>query len=462
MFRFFKINDPYRLVFVLAILVVVRIVIGLIGLPISLPEFTWLLTGERLANGFLMYKEAYTYLSPLAGLIYKYLDFMFGNSRIAHWVFSTLVIFINATIFSVMMVRNKAFKENNYLIGLFYVLLMMAIPDFMSLSPMLMSSTFILLALNHVIRRIDNKVTDELFLFAGIYLGIATIIYVPAAIYFIVLLLSFILFSAPIARRILLYFYGYLLPILITAGLYYWNDGLSYMIYSVYSRGLLNERIWYADLVGMLIAFAVPLFWIVIAMYNTWVKGRYTSFGSKINQVMFLIFLSGVIVVWIDVELSTPQLAYFVIPGAFYLTQYALLLKKRLFLFVLPFLIIGSLIATPFFIYNYIDKSILLTQPLNPAGSTGQKVMVLSDDPGLYYDRAIAGPAIDKELTIRYLQDIDHYPNALTVYNALINDLPEVIVDDWGLMEKLFFRFPILAEKYRQGKGNRYYLKTSN
>ena len=37
--------------------------------------------------------------------------------------------------------------------------------------------TFILLGLHYVFERIANEVTDDLFLYAGIYVGIATLFY---------------------------------------------------------------------------------------------------------------------------------------------------------------------------------------------------------------------------------------------------------------------------------------------
>jgi len=60
------------------------------------------------------------------------------------------------------------------------------------------------MSLRNILRRIDNQVTDELFLNSGIYLGIAAMIYLPSTIFFFVFLFALILFSTAVTRRLLL------------------------------------------------------------------------------------------------------------------------------------------------------------------------------------------------------------------------------------------------------------------
>ena len=133
-----------------------------------------------------MYSQTFDYTAPLATLVYKYLNLIFGRSYFIHYGFSSLVIVFQAGIFNQLLLKNKAYDENSYLPAFLYTILMISVPDFMTLSPQLMSLTFILLALRNVLRRIDNQVTDELFLNSGIYIGIATMIYLPSFVFFLV------------------------------------------------------------------------------------------------------------------------------------------------------------------------------------------------------------------------------------------------------------------------------------
>ena len=66
-----------------------------------------------------------------------------------------------------------------------YMLFMNLYFDFLTLTPALMSMTFVLLAINNLIKRMDNKTRDELFLLTGIYLGVATLFYLPSFLFFL-------------------------------------------------------------------------------------------------------------------------------------------------------------------------------------------------------------------------------------------------------------------------------------
>lgn len=461
MLQFFRINDPYRLVFVFLILVILRILIGIYGLPLSLFELKWLLVGERLGDGFLMYKETYDYTSPLAVFVYKSIDFVFGKSRFAHQGIATVWIFVNAASFNLLLVRNRVYKESNYLPSLFFVLIACTIPDFMALSPQLMASTFIIMSLNNVFRRIDNEVTDELFLYSGIYLGIAGLFYFPAVIYFLIFLLSFVLFSNPIIRRVLLYLYGFLIPFLVTYCYFYWFENEMYLLNDVVRRGLFGDPVVYLGLEKWWLVFAIPLFWGLLALFITFIKGRFTNFENKISQVMFLLLLGGVGVIWLDVERSPTQAILFLPVISFFLTHYILLIKKRLYKVVVPFLLLSSLIATPYFVYPEIESDSLLVGKSDLVFEN-KKIMVLGDDISYYHQQQIAGPFIDPSISQSRFEYLDFYQSAHVMYRAIDQNLPEVIIDEWLVLDKIFHRFPQLEEKYRAGSNNKYYLKINN
>ena len=195
MLNFFKINDPSRLIVIFLGLLSLRVLLTFQGLSLTLFELKWLLLGQRSAEGFSMYEEIFDYTGPLSVFFYRIIDNVFGKSQQAHHIISTIWLFLNAIIFNSLLRRNKNFSENSDLPALFFVLFAASIPDFMALSPQMMSMTFILLGFYNILERIANEDTDDLFLYAGIYLGIATLFYPPAGVFFFVFLISFFLFS---------------------------------------------------------------------------------------------------------------------------------------------------------------------------------------------------------------------------------------------------------------------------
>ena len=427
------------------------------GYPLSDIELKYLLLGERLGDGFVMYKEAFDYTSPLSAMVYKWLDVVFGRSRGIHHFLSTVVVFFNAVVLNLLLVRNRAYLENNYLPGFFYVLFSLAIPDFFTLSPQLMSSTFILLALNNVFRRVDNQATDELFLFAGLYTGIAALFYVPAVVFFLVFLISLLLFSTAIARRILLYFYGSLIPFVVAFAYFFWFDTGTDMLIAIFGRGLFSAGISYITSNAFWLAAAIPAFWLVISVLLTLAKGKYGIYESKIMQIMILYGIAGVVCILVDVEFSANQIVLFLPVLAYFLTYYVITVKRRLYKLTLPSIIVLSLLGAHF--YQYRDGFQGFAKVERPdMGFTNRGIMILGEDLDGYHRQRIYSPFIDPVLSKEALEPLNYYRKSSELFKAIYSQPPEVIIDRWDAMDQVMDRFPLLEERYRQGTSGRYFL----
>lgn len=190
-----------------------------------LPELKWMLLGERLGSGdFVMYQGVWDYTAPLSVFIYKWLFICFGKSRIPYFVLSILLVVIQAGIFNNVMLRNKAYNSSTYVPALVYMVFMNAFFDFLTLSPVLLSMTFVLLAMNNLFKRMDNQTKDELFIFTGVYLGIAALFYLPTVWFFMITILSLVLYTGSILRRMMLLIYGFALVVGLAGLYFYWFD----------------------------------------------------------------------------------------------------------------------------------------------------------------------------------------------------------------------------------------------
>ncbi|MFZ9046032.1 MAG: hypothetical protein ACO2ZZ_09200 [Cyclobacteriaceae bacterium] len=459
MFSFFKINDPYRLIAAYALLLIGKIAYSFWGLGITVPDFGWLLIGERLGNGFVMYRDLYDHTGPLSALTYRLLDYVFGRSIIAHRVVSYVLICFNATLLSRQLVRSRAFNENNYLPGFFYILLTLAIPDGGSLSPMLMSSTFILLALSNVFKRVGNEASDELFLYAGLYLGIASLFYLPAITFFVILLLSLLIFSTAIPRRLFLFFYGLTIPMILGIANYFWHDAFDYFIEQFFAGSLLSSRRFYVSWSSFLVIGGVFLFWLFYSLIQVLGGGRHGNFEAKIIQIMLLVAVAATFSIILDVTLQPAQLYLFLPALAFLLTHLSLLIKKRVFKLAVPILMTVSFIANPYWLSVSTDLKRYKLEKKKIIGISKAKVMVLANEPEAYYvNQEFSGPFLHQELSLKHLQYLDYYETSYQIYLSIKKDRPRVIIDDWQLMTSVFERFPTLAEQYRAGANSRYYL----
>lgn len=456
MFQFFRINDPYRLVVVFFIAIAIRLVYFLFDIPPTIYELKWLLLGERLGDGFVMYKEAFDYTAPLSAFVYKALDIVFGRSLVAHQLVATLFLCFNAALFNLLLVRNRAYEENNFLPALFYVLITLSLPDLCSLSPQLMSTTFVLLSLNNVLRRIDNQLGEELFLHAGLYLGIAALFYLPALLFSFLFFVAFVLFSSAKARRIVLYLYGLLLPIAVLYGIFAWQDSGSYF-FEMYFGGLWKENIQYVETPKFYYYLGLIFFWLLVGLYGSTFLARRGNYESRIFQVMLLFAVTAAVILFIDRELSITQLMYFALPLSYFLTYYFLSIRKFVWKSAMPVLLVISLVAAPYFLY----EAAVRVQPVSEPAilSNSREVMLLTDSLDKYQEYHMVSPFFDKAISRDQLRRLDYYASAMDSYYAISKKYPLVIVDEWGYMSRYFEVFPEMRNNYVEIRKDVYKLK---
>lgn len=450
MLRLFKVNDPYLLVIVFIILILTRTVGIIYGLPLLEVEMKWLLLGERLANGFRMYSEAYDYTGPFAAYFYKTLDIVAGRSRIFHQVIASLIVMTQAGILNVILLRNSAFTENNYFPALFYVLCASALGDSYVLSPQLMSLTFILLSLNNIFRRIDNEVKDILFLYAGLYLGIAALFYFPAVLYFFILLVSLLLFSSPALRRLLLFFYGLIIPILLSYSYFYWFDAHWAFIDSYIFRGIFDELSFSIGRDSFFTAALPFLLLLVVILVIVYGVGRYANYQSKIQRVMTLTIFAGIVAVLVDVEFATHQLILFVPAISFFLAHYVLLLTRPLYKLVIPYLLVIGILLFPYYYYGTQEGKLPEITIESETKKSEKSLMYFGEGLGIYKEYEFASPFLDQRLSGFWLEKLDYYQPAEQVFDVVNRSAPDIIIDKVGAVDKLFLRFPLFESKYRK------------
>ena len=109
--RFFRINDPYRLIGVLVVLVLLALPFFIDPVGVTLSELHSFVIGEALRHGKLMYIEVYDSTAPLAAAIFGAVDWLFGRSLTARHSLSLLLIFFQASFFAIVLM------SASYLIG---------------------------------------------------------------------------------------------------------------------------------------------------------------------------------------------------------------------------------------------------------------------------------------------------------------------------------------------------------
>jgi len=426
-------------------LVAIRMTYGLIGLPLSVPELKGLLLGEWLDSGFSMYSQTFDYTAPLSAWTYQVIDFIFGRSRTAHWFISGGLVFFQAVMFNKTLLRNKVLPESNYVAAFLYIIFSIATFDFFSLSPQLMSLTFVVVSIDHLIRKMDNVAGDELFLFPGFYLGIAGLFYLPSVAFFLVFLVALILITRASIRRLMLFIYGWSTAYLIVILLLYMDGGLA-EFGSAYFVEIVRDKIFYLSYFELLQWTAIPSLIFVLALFVTLGK-REGSLHAKTQQFMMLVFLASIGVLLISGTLSGTELVFFIPVFTFFITNYFLNIKRRFWRWVIPHVLIAGSIAAPYLgLENGSFADRLIVDEASDINLKDKRIMIIGPLSSTYLNGRIAGPFLDEGIGRRRLEDLDFYLKSQVFLEIFRKSKPDLVIDEWGAMEKIEHRFPEIEQ----------------
>lgn len=462
MLTFFKTNDPYRLVGVFLLLLVIRVPMFIAGVPVLLPELKWLLIGERLGSGdFTMYQDVWDYTAPLAVFVYKWLFVCFGKTRVPFFILSVLLVVVQAGLFNNVMLRNKAYNSSTYVPALIYMVFMNTFFDFLTLSPVLLSMTFVLLAMNNLFMRMDNQTKDELFIFTGVFLGLATLFFIPAAWFFVITILSLVLYTGSIIRRMMLLIYGFVLVLGLAGVYFFWFDDYLIFQHHVFQSLWVIKTIKYLNWTELTLAALIPLAIFFTAIYKVRKQGKYINFQEKIQQVMLMFFLSGFLALMMTRELSTYQLIFFVPSVAFFVAHYLLLIKHwviaELSLGIVVILVLCNHLMFSnqwFHVDRFVSYEPMIVKESRYAGLLeGKKILVLGEELAHYQNASLATPYLNWRLSQIQIKQLNYFDNSAEVFVNFNEDLPEVIIDQDESIPALMTIMPTIASQYIHHEG---------
>lgn len=157
--------------------------------------------------------------SPLTHFLYSYIP-----SPLAQAILAIFLVFFQSILVNRMCINNKLDFESSLVPGMLFALLCSLIPEFLVLSPQLISMSFLVLALFNALR-VYNKPDPSVFNFnIGFYLAISGAIYSPYFIFiFFGLFSQFILRQYDI-KEVLQQIFG-VLSVLILISIYHFYNG---------------------------------------------------------------------------------------------------------------------------------------------------------------------------------------------------------------------------------------------
>ena len=465
MLSFFRINDPYRLLVIFFLLLLLRVPVFISDALLTLPELNYMLVGERISGDSRLYADVWDSMPPLSALVYAFIDFLFGRSQLAYQIIAYILVCYQVFVFNTLLLRSKAYGENSYVPALIYGVLMTVCYDMVTLTPFLIGLTFILLALRNIFNHIEVRAKrDEDILNIGLFVGLATITYLPFAIFAICTLIIFVLFTGTVPRRYILMTFGFFLPFLISGSYYYLTDRLPEFLYNFFAPFSVIERVWYITLKDTLRLFIAPMAFLLLAILRFMQGARLTNYQFRLAQTIFVWLVASIIFIMISDQNSPAVYLVLVPPIAFYISHY-FVMKNRGFLAEFSFaLFAGLCVATYFFASTdswlkayYDDSHYLVKKEAYPA-LEGKKVLVLAENLNPYYKAQQTTPFLSWQLSEPVFNQLNYYDNLTIIYDGITKGRPEVIIDPQRVMPDVFDMIPALQNLYKTNSDGTYRL----
>lgn len=458
MIAFFRLNDPYRLIGIFLLLLVLRLpaLLGLI--PQLQPELGWMLLGENLSAGDHLYEGIWDNTGPFAAAVYWLLDELFGRSPLAHALLALLVVLVQAAQFNFMLLNYRAYNENTYVPALIYIVLAHLFYDFYLLSPPLLCLTFLLLAVRNTFKVIAGQGKDETIFFLGAYVGVAAGFYLPSLAYLPALLFALLVFTGTKPRQYLLLLIGAALPLATITLYFFWQDNLQNYYFSYFlSLNVLGSDN-YVSTLNLLALAAIPTLFFVAGLYN-FSRRNFTIVQTRLQQVMFYTLLAGVAAIFFSAEVSAYHLVLLIPAWAFYISHFLLLIRRQLkaeLMFWAMSLLVLALHAIVLLqlvpeLQPYVQMERLQVQSRPEQELVkGKRILTLGRDLSLYEQAALATPYLEWRLASQQLSELNYYDNLVDAFSFFQQDTPQVLIDDVGIVPELFQRMPTIASRYQQ------------
>ncbi|MES2388731.1 MAG: hypothetical protein V4543_12085 [Bacteroidota bacterium] len=468
MLGFFRINVPDRLIALLVIMLMARVPFLLFGAPVTMPELVWQLCGEKLSHGALLYRDLVTELGPLPAYIYALLYAVFGKATLPLQILAMALTLLQAMHLNRIAIRYDLFPERTWVPAAVYIFLSGWFFQFITLSPALISSTFLVAAFGKTVKMLKAGLREEEFLLPGFYTALAALCWQPSALFMPVPVIVFLLYTGVKLRQYFLLAFGFVLPFLVPI-LAFYTAGDATDFYRNYLPDFFNgSRTNYLGISTLLSLFSIPLVFLVFAVFKLSKVPRITNFQQNSLSVAFFWLLSAIGGAVFSSEGSANPFYTAIAPMSIFICWLFLLQKRNpltelwfmllllagvFCLYVTPFV---DLHAGPQFEQVFSIKN-LVVKPPSANFPTGKKILVLGDDLSLYQGNRLATPYLSRRLAQADFGRMDEYEGVRRIYSNISSDYPDYIVNLDGTLDSLFNRIPVLASQYRpdpaSGKG---------
>ncbi len=452
MLQYFRVNDPYRLFGLVAILLVFCLPNFISPPDLTYPELRGIVIGEKISDGTLMYVELIDSIAPLAAWFNGLMDVFFGHSVVARRIVAFFLIILQAAYVGIVFANKRAFAESSYIPSLVAGVMFIFSFDTLCLTPELAGMGFLLFALNNLFKEIEfREQRDESIFNLGIYISLASLFSFSYSVYLVGVLITLIIFTRSSPRKYFLLAFGFLLPHFLLMSGYYLMDGLTQLMEYFYLPNLRFDSAAYIPIKSLWILGALPLAFLFISFVMMNRDARFSKYQSQLVQCMFLWLIFSVLQILHSKDLRPQNLIALIPSLSFFITHFLLLIRRRRIAGVYVWILILGIVSVSYLarfnILPNVDYQPLFV-PDPKSSSHNNRVLVLDADWSIYRHNSLASPFFNWNLSREIFSNPQYYENVIQVYDGLKADPPDVIRDKEGLLLPFLDRSPELRKLY--------------
>ena len=182
----------------------------------TIPEIRGMITGEMMEEGKLLYVRVLDSTPPVTALINRFIVDVAGRSiGIRHFI-TVAVFFLQAVIFGLLLINNRAFEQQTYLPPFLYGTLLFFSLDSIAFTREVWASLFLVLAIDRVFRQLQFRAQlDPNLHLLGVLVGLSSLCVFSYAVFFPGILLILAVTTRLDLRQVLLFTTGFLVPHLV-------------------------------------------------------------------------------------------------------------------------------------------------------------------------------------------------------------------------------------------------------
>ncbi|AKD02771.1 hypothetical protein POKO110462_00580 [Pontibacter korlensis] len=434
----------------------IQLPLVLLGVRATAPELLHMLVGERLAEGFSMYRDIHDNTAPISALVFWVLDVAAGRSFMAYRLTAVGLLLLQALLLNSTLNRHNVYGTKNYLPALLYLVLGSLSFEFNMLTPLLIGNTFLILSLPYIITLSREGFDNNRLFVGGFMLGLAAMCYLPLAVFLLVGIFAVIFFASNTFRSTMLMLCGFAFPYAVLMTFYlYTNTTQEFLELHLLRPWQLQVAFLRppADVAKLMI---IPAAILLLSLLSSASLPQRLVFQVKFQQLMWVWLVASLLVIFTRDEISVatfvivlPPIAYF---GEFFFTsnRKGWILNTVFLVMLAGVLVLRYRLVLGLNPYLMMDDSPLLLPEQVEVPVQNATILVLGNDISYYMQNKPVTPYLNWQLAQRHFGRLNEYQALFQLHENFRHEMPQYLVDKAGMMPELNYKLPDVFGRYQQ------------